>query len=65
MQDILTKKANELLAKAQTLGGDLQKAGKEMGIEVKTSVDVNREGTIEGVGPASTLAMPLRNRRVR
>jgi peptidyl-prolyl cis-trans isomerase D len=56
LQDILNKKATELVAKAQASGGDLQKAGKELGIEVKTSGDVNRAGTIENVGPASTLA---------
>jgi peptidyl-prolyl cis-trans isomerase D len=56
LQDILNKKANELLAKAQASGGDLTKAGKEMGIEIKTSPDVNRQGAIEGIGSASLLA---------
>jgi peptidyl-prolyl cis-trans isomerase D len=55
LQDILNKKAAELLAKAQAMGGDLAKAAKEMGIEVKTSMDVNRSGAIEGVGSASSL----------
>jgi len=55
LQDILNKKAAELLAKAQAAGGDLAKAAKEMGIEVKTSMDVNRSGAIEGVGSASSL----------
>jgi peptidyl-prolyl cis-trans isomerase D len=54
VQEIVTKKANELLAKAQSMGGDLAKAGKEMGIEVKTSTDVNRQGAIESVGSASS-----------
>jgi peptidyl-prolyl cis-trans isomerase D len=56
VQKILDQKANELLAKAQSLGGDLAKAGKELKIEVKTSSDVNRQGAIESVGSASTLA---------
>jgi peptidyl-prolyl cis-trans isomerase D len=55
LQKILVAKANELLAKAKSLNGDLEKAGKEMGIEVKTSMDVNRQGAIEGVGTAGTL----------
>ena len=56
VQDILNKKAAELLAKAQSMGGDLSKAAKEMGIEVKTSADVDRSAAIEGVGTASSLA---------
>ncbi len=56
VEEILNKKASDLLAKAQSMGGDLQKAGKEMGIEVKTSTDVNRQGAIEGVGSASSLS---------
>jgi peptidyl-prolyl cis-trans isomerase D len=54
-QDILNKKAAELMAKTQALGGDLAKAAKEMGLEVKTSTDVNRSGAIEGVGSVSSL----------
>ncbi len=55
LQKILAQKAGELLAKAQASGGDLEKAGKEMGIEVKTSMDVDRQGAFEGVGTASTV----------
>jgi peptidyl-prolyl cis-trans isomerase D len=55
-QKILSQKASELFAKAQSLGGDLEKAAKELGIEVKTSTDVNRNGAIEGIGSASTLS---------
>src|ERR1019366_6654818 len=55
VQQILARKANDLAAKAQSMGGDLQKAAKEMGIEVKTSTDVNRQGAIESVGSASSL----------
>jgi peptidyl-prolyl cis-trans isomerase D len=53
LQDILSKKAAELVARTQAVGGDLAKAAKEMGIEVKTSPDVNRNAAIEGVGSAS------------
>jgi peptidyl-prolyl cis-trans isomerase D len=55
LQDVLNKKAAELLTKAQAMGGDLAKAAKEMGIEVKTSQDVNRQAAIDGVGSASSL----------
>ena len=55
LQEILSKKAAELFAKAQAMGGDLAKAAKEMGVEVKTSPDVDRSAAIEGVGSASSL----------
>jgi peptidyl-prolyl cis-trans isomerase D len=55
LQAILNQKAADLLAKAQAMNGDLEKAGKEMGIEVKTSPDVNRQGAIESVGSATAL----------
>ncbi len=52
---ILTEKANELLAKAQSMGGDLAKAAKELKMELKTSPDVDRQGAIESVGTASSV----------
>ena len=56
VQQVVTEKAKELLAKAKADGGDLKKAAKEMGLEVKTSDDFTRSGAIEGVGSASTFA---------
>jgi len=55
LQAVVASKANELLSRAQALGGDLEKAGKEMKIEIKTSTDVDRQGAIEGVGQATSL----------
>lgn len=55
VQKLLTQKAADLLAKAQAMGGDLQKAAKELKIEVKTSAEINRQGAIEGVGSVSSL----------
>jgi peptidyl-prolyl cis-trans isomerase D len=45
--------ANELIEKTKAMGGDLAKAAKSMGLEVKTSNDVDRAGNIEGIGMAS------------
>jgi peptidyl-prolyl cis-trans isomerase D len=55
LQQILTAKAKELFDKTQAMGGDLGKAAKEMGVEVKTSPDVNRNAAIEGIGNASAI----------
>ncbi len=55
LQQILSEKSQELLKKTQADGGDLNKAAKEMGLEVKTSADVNRTGTIEGLGQAGSI----------
>jgi peptidyl-prolyl cis-trans isomerase D len=45
--------AKELLDKAKSMGGDLGKAAKSMGLEVKTSNEFDRSGNVEGVGTAS------------
>ncbi|MCX6631274.1 MAG: peptidylprolyl isomerase [Candidatus Solibacter sp.] len=47
------KHANELIEKAKAMGGDLAKAAKSMGLDVKTSNEVDRAGNIEGIGAAS------------
>ena len=48
--------ASELLEKARAMGGDLAKAAKSMGLETKTSNEVDRAGNIEGIGTASYLS---------
>lgn len=48
--------ARELLDKAKAAGGDLAKAAKSMGQEVKTSSEFSRNGAVEGLGSASYLA---------
>ncbi|HEY3839524.1 MAG TPA: peptidylprolyl isomerase, partial [Bryobacteraceae bacterium] len=55
LQEVLTAKANELLAKAKS-SNDLKKAAKEMGLEVKTPDAFTRNGAVEGAGSASTFA---------
>jgi peptidyl-prolyl cis-trans isomerase D len=47
------KHANELIEKAKAMGGDLQKAAKSMGLDVKTSADFDRAGNVEGIGIAN------------
>ena len=51
----LQKHATELVEKANAMGGDLEKAAKSMGLDVKTSNPVDRSGNIEGIGAASYL----------
>ena len=44
------KHAQELVDKANAMGGDLAGAAKSMGLEIKTSPEFQRSGTIEGLG---------------
>jgi len=53
LQQVLNSKANELIAKAKA-AGDLKKAAKEMGLDVKSPDAFTRNGAVEGVGSAST-----------
>ncbi len=55
MEVLLTRKASDLLAKTKELGGDLDRAAKSMGLEVKNSTDFDRQSAVEGVGSASLL----------
>jgi peptidyl-prolyl cis-trans isomerase D len=50
---VLRRHADELANRARALNGDLAKAAKELGLEVKTSGDIDRAGNIDGIGPAS------------
>jgi peptidyl-prolyl cis-trans isomerase D len=50
------KHAQELVEKANAMGGDLAKAAKSMGLEVKTSAEFSRSGSIDGIGAASYVA---------
>lgn len=54
LNTIVEKKAADLVARTKELNGDLEKAAKSMGFEVKISTDVDRQGAIEGVGSASS-----------
>jgi peptidyl-prolyl cis-trans isomerase D len=53
--ELLAKRANELADKAKAAGGDLKAAAKALGLEVKTSDDITRNGAVEGVGSAMYL----------
>jgi len=52
-ESVLRKHAEELIEKAKSMGGDLAKAAKSMGLETKTSGEVDRAGNIDGLGAAS------------
>jgi len=54
LQKVVAAKAAELVSKAQSMGGDLEKAAKSMGITLKTSNDVTRQDPIESVGTAGS-----------
>ncbi|HEV3198753.1 MAG TPA: peptidyl-prolyl cis-trans isomerase [Bryobacteraceae bacterium] len=47
------KHAADLVAKTNSMGGDLDKAAKSLGLEIKTSDEFARTGNVEGLGPAS------------
>jgi peptidyl-prolyl cis-trans isomerase D len=50
---LVAQKAKQLADSARADGGDLAKAAKAMGLEVKTSEPFKRLATVEGIGPAS------------
>jgi peptidyl-prolyl cis-trans isomerase D len=52
LQQLVTKRANELVAKAQAMNGDLEKAAKSRGLEVKSPDAFSRQGAVEGLGQA-------------
>jgi peptidyl-prolyl cis-trans isomerase D len=52
---LVMEKAQELMNRAKSTGGDLEKAAKSMGFEVKTSDEFGRTGTVEGIGTATYL----------
>jgi len=52
---IVQSHANELLGKATLNGGDLAKAAKAAGLDVKTSNEFGRDESVEGIGAASYL----------
>jgi peptidyl-prolyl cis-trans isomerase D len=45
--------ARELVDAAKANGGDLAKAAKAMGLEVKTTAPFKQDATVDGLGPAS------------
>ena len=55
-ETVLRKHADELVARTKEMGGDLAKAAKSMGLEAKTSPEVDRSGNIDGLGSASYIS---------
>lgn len=56
LDQLLSRRADELAAKTSSMGGDLEKAAKSMGIEVKTPPAFDRQGAVEGLGQSSYVA---------
>jgi peptidyl-prolyl cis-trans isomerase D len=54
-EKVVAAKAAELAAKAQSMGGDLDKAAKSLNLELHTSDDVTRNDAIESVGNAGVV----------
>jgi hypothetical protein len=52
---LVSQKASDLYSKTKAMGGDLKKAAASMGLEMKTSPEVDRAGSIEGIGSATTI----------
>ncbi len=49
------KHAAELTEKTKSMGGDLEKAAKSMGLSVKTTGEIDRTGTVEGLASVNYL----------
>jgi peptidyl-prolyl cis-trans isomerase D len=52
LKQVIAMKQKEILAKAKAAGGDLQTLAKSLGLEVKTTQEFARNGTVDGIGPA-------------
>jgi peptidyl-prolyl cis-trans isomerase D len=52
---LLQKHSRELVDKTKSMNGDLAQAAKSMGLDVKTSDDFNRSGSVKDLGSASYL----------
>jgi peptidyl-prolyl cis-trans isomerase D len=55
LEVLLSQKASDLVAKTKALDGDLKKAAASMGFEMKTSPEVDRVASIEGIGATTSL----------
>ena len=53
LDQLVNKRADELAAKAKAMNGDLEKAAKSLGLEVKTPEAFDRSGAVEGLGQAA------------
>ncbi|MFB3778666.1 MAG: peptidyl-prolyl cis-trans isomerase [Bryobacteraceae bacterium] len=49
---LVAQRANEVLERAKSLGGDIRKAAQPSGLEVKAPPEFTRDGAIEGLGSA-------------
>jgi peptidyl-prolyl cis-trans isomerase D len=55
LEVLISQKASDLYSKTKAMNGDLKKAAASMGLEMKSSPEVDRAGSIEGIGSATTI----------
>jgi len=55
LDQLVARRADELVTKANSTGGDLEKAAKSLGLELMTPPEFDRAGAVEGLGPASSI----------
>jgi peptidyl-prolyl cis-trans isomerase D len=56
LEALLSQKTSDLVSKTKAMNGDLKKAAVSMGLEVKTSPELDRAASIEGVGATTSIA---------
>jgi peptidyl-prolyl cis-trans isomerase D len=56
INQLASERANEVAKRVKEMNGDLEKAAKSMGLEVKTPAAFDRAASVEGLGSAAYLA---------
>jgi len=56
LEQLVTKRTDEVISKAKAMNGDLGKAAKSLGLELKTPDAFDRQGAVEGLGQASYIS---------
>jgi peptidyl-prolyl cis-trans isomerase D len=52
LDQLVNERAEDLVSKAKSMNGDLAKAAKSLGLELKAPEAFNRQDAVEGLGPA-------------
>jgi peptidyl-prolyl cis-trans isomerase D len=56
LEALMVQKTSDLVAKTKAMNGDLKKAAASMGLEAKTSPELDRAASIEGIGATTSIA---------